>query len=151
MVGINDYRHFPKLKNCVNDARSIRDFLLSEGVQVYYVENCNKNKYDEIEKEFLACIKPGDAAFVFFACHGCEYNNVNRLLTISTSEKPDLRRDGVNLLALLARWVPYYICPTCMTHDKPPFAESPKRSPASLLPLWIAVAPLSTTSHVAEL
>ena len=108
MVGINDY-HFFKLENCVNDARSMRDFLLSKGVHVCYVENCNRTEYDEIEKEFLACIKPGDAAFVFFACHGCEYNNVNRLLTISTSEKPDLRRDGVNLLALLARWALYYI------------------------------------------
>ena len=103
MVGINDYRHFPKLNNCVNDASNMKHFLLSRGVKVYHVENCNKSEYDKIEQEFLACIKPGDAAFVFFACHGCEFRNVNRLLTISTSDKPDLRRDGINLLALLGR------------------------------------------------
>ena len=77
--------------------------LREEGVKIFYVENCSMAKLKTVLKEFLSYVKRGDAAIIFFAGHGCEYQNSPRLLTITESKKHSLRNDSLNLYVLLSK------------------------------------------------
>merc|ERR1711939_430103 len=79
----------------------IRNLLQKEGVKVVYAEDSTITKLKEAKDEFLSGIKKGDVVIIFFAGHGFEFNNVNRLMAISEHDKTDFRRDSLNLLYLL--------------------------------------------------
>ena len=95
----------PKLKNAVNDARAIKKLLEKEGVIVFYAENCTITQLKEIVQLYLSSLKGVEVTFVFFAGHGVEYANANRLVAISESNVIDYKRDSLNLLSLLLRCV----------------------------------------------
>ena len=107
MIGINDYVYCEKLHNAVNDAWAMKNVLEEAGVEVFYETNCDKETFNLCKEDFLDSLNKGDAAIVFFAGHGCEYNNVNRLMLVanSKSDHHSLRNDSVNLLVLLDRFV----------------------------------------------
>ena len=105
VVGIGDYVHSEKLPNAVNDALAIKRVLEAAGVKVFYIENCCKHEFESIEKEFRGSICENDGVIFFFAGHGVEYNNVNRLMTLSKSGKPSYKQDAINLLVFLCRLV----------------------------------------------
>lgn len=94
-----------QLKNAVRDAKAVCAALKSKGVVVTFAENCTRTQWKNKENEFLRNLREGDAAIIFFAGHGCEFNNANRLLTRSKSQKRNLKNDSVNVLALLIRYV----------------------------------------------
>ena len=94
-----------KLRNAVNDARAIKKLLEKEGVIVFYAENCTITELKEIVQRYLSSLKPGEVTLVFFAGHGVEFANANRLLAISESDVTDYKRDSLNLLLLLLRCV----------------------------------------------
>ena len=87
----------------MNDARAVRDLLESRGVHVVFAENVDINEFKAIVAEYVESLQEGDAAIVFFAGHGCEYNNATRLMAISDSSKPDLKEESINALVLLNR------------------------------------------------
>ena len=106
VVGIAAYKNGRVLKNAVNDAREIKKLLESRGVHVLYAENVNIKEFDDIVDKFVQTLQEQDAAIVFFAGHGCVYNNATRLMAISESPNSDfLRKESVNALVLLDRFV----------------------------------------------
>ena len=94
-----------KLKNPVNDARAIKEALEKEGVIVFYAENCTITQLNEIVQLYLDSLQEGEVTLVFFAGHGVEYANANRLVTIPESNVTDYKSDSLNLLLLLLRCV----------------------------------------------
>ena len=105
VIGINDYKDMGKLRNAVNDARAIKEALEKEGVIVFYAENCTITKLKEVVQLYLDSLNVGEVTLVFFAGHGVEYANANRLVTIPESNVTDYKRDSLNLLSLLLRCV----------------------------------------------
>ena len=95
----------PKLQNAVNDARAIKEALEKEGVKVFYAENCTIAELNKIVQLYLDSLKAGVVTLVFFAGHGVEYANANRLIAISEFDVTDYQRDSLNLLFLLIRCV----------------------------------------------
>ena len=89
----------------MNDAKAFKAMLESKGVEVFDVYDCNIAELNAKVDEYVDAIQKGDAAIVFGACHGVEYNNALRLIAISPSGKPDLKTDALNLLVLLDRLV----------------------------------------------
>ena len=94
-----------KLKNAVNDARAIKEALEKEGVIVFYAENCTITQLKEIVQLYLDSLQKGEVTLVFFAGHGVQYANANRLIAIAESNVTDYKRDSLNLLLLLLRCV----------------------------------------------
>ena len=79
--------------------------LKAKGVHVFEAYNCTKKELAKIIVAFLASIQPDDAALVYFAGHGCEYNNANRLMLISESKESIIREDSFSVLVLIDRFV----------------------------------------------
>jgi len=104
VVGINNYKK-NKLKNAVPDAKAVATLLRKTGATVIYAENVTMSEFKKLQKEFLSKLQPGDVGMIYFAGHGCEYNNCPRLITIpqNDEDEPHLKHDAVNLLLLLAR------------------------------------------------
>ena len=103
-MGIDKYPRSP-LRNAVNDAKAMKALLESKGVQVFHVYDCNITELNTVVDDFVNSLQPGDAALVFSACHGVEYNNAPRLIAIPQSGTPDLKKDSLNVLVLLDRLV----------------------------------------------
>ena len=89
----------------MNDAKAMKALLESKGVQVFHVYDCNITELQTVVDNFVNSLQEGDAALVFSACHGVEYNNAPRLVAIPQSGKPDLKTDALNVLVLLDRLV----------------------------------------------
>jgi peptidoglycan/xylan/chitin deacetylase (PgdA/CDA1 family)/uncharacterized caspase-like protein len=79
VIGIDSYRHWPKLSYAANDARGIRDLLTRrfgfkpEHVSVLLNEEATRAKILEVLGDRMADperIKKDDRVFVFFAGHG---------------------------------------------------------------------------------
>merc|ERR1712176_1348167 len=83
VVGIDNYENLSKLDGAVNDARAVKNALESKGVGVFFIENCNITELKEIERKFLRMIEAGDVVLVYFAGHGCRWNNYDRIIAIS--------------------------------------------------------------------
>ena len=99
----------------MNDAKAMKTALLKSKsvVEVFDIYDCDATKLNSKVDDFVNSLQEGDAALVFFACHGVEYNNAIRLLAIPQSGKPDLKTDALNLLVLLERLVTYNRSYTC--------------------------------------
>ena len=89
----------------MKDAEAMKALLESKGVLVFHVYNCNITQLLTVVDKFVNSLQEGDAALVFSACHGVEYNNAPRLIAISQSGIPDLKTDSLNVLVLLDRSV----------------------------------------------
>ena len=105
VVGINAYPGAP-LDNAVNDAKAMKALLESKDVEVFDIYDCNITDLTAKTDEFVDALQEGDAAMVFFAGHGVEYNNTNRLVAITQSGVADLRNEALNALVLLNRLEP---------------------------------------------
>ena len=92
-----------ELRNPVPDAEAVRDRLQDQNVQVFFARDCGIKALEEEFALFVAAVRPGDAAFLFFACHGVMLENSLRLIAISNSSTPDIEKEAMNLDMLLAR------------------------------------------------
>ena len=92
------------MKNAIKDARAVAKALRSKGVHVVDVYDCTISMLNAVVKQFVASVQPGDAVIIYFAGHGCEYNNINRLLAISESAEPNVKEDSLNVLLLIDRF-----------------------------------------------
>ena len=102
----------------MRDATAVSEMLKAKGVHVFDAYNCTKKELAKIIKAFLASLQPGDAALIYFAGHGCEYNNANRLMLISESEASMIREDSWNVLALINRFAHCQVFPLIATYLK---------------------------------
>ena len=107
MIGINAYSS-AALKNAVNDAKAVKKALEAKDVKVFDIYDCNIIALNEKTNEFLDYLQKGDAAIVYFAGHGVEYNNALRLMATWESAKPDYKQDSLNVLVLLNRLATSY-------------------------------------------
>ena len=114
VVGNADYKLRPTLKNPVADAMAIRDVLEKKNAEIYFAENCDIDEFEETFGLFVAAVRPGDAAFLFYAGHAVMLNNSLRLMAIAnsststddaSSSTPDIEDNSFNLDVLIARSV----------------------------------------------
>ena len=103
MIGINAYNYPDALKNAVNDAKRVKAALEAKDVKVFDIYDCNIIALNEKMNEFLDYLQKGDAAIVYFAGHGVEYNNALRLMATWESGKRDYNKDSVNVRSLFER------------------------------------------------
>ena len=103
VIGINAYGNTNALENAVNDAKAVKKALQSKDVKVFDIYDCNIVELEEKMNEFVGFLQEGDAAIVYFAGHGVEYNNALRLMATWESGEPDYMKDSLNVLVLLDR------------------------------------------------
>ena len=103
VIGINAYGYKDTLRNSVNDAKAVKKALEAKGVIVFDIYDCDIIALKAKMGEFVVFLQKGDAAIVFFAGHGVEYNNAHRLMATWDSTKPDYEKDSLNVLVLLQR------------------------------------------------
>ena len=135
VVGIGDYNEpIQKLSKPVKDAKAIRDVLKDQNAEVYFANDCDIDEFEESFGLFVAAIRPGDAAFLFYAGHAVMLNNSLRLIAISNSSAsteeaksstPDIESNSLNLDVLIARsiadcksdWFSAHHHPYCAVHS----------------------------------
>ena len=101
VIGINAYDHMRPLRNAVNDAKAVKKALEAKDVIVFDIYDCDTIELKTKMNEFVGFLQKGDAAIIFFAGHGVEYDNALRLM--ATCGKRDYNKDSVNVLVLLER------------------------------------------------
>ena len=102
MIGINAYIS-TALENAVNDAKAVKKALEAKDVKVFDIYDCNTIELKAKMNEFVGFLQKGDAAIVYFAGHGVEYNNALRLMATWESGKRDYNKDSVNVRSLFER------------------------------------------------
>ena len=110
IIANNDYKceSFPELWNCVNDGKGFEEAMRSiksADVEIFAMYNCTMKELTPMKKKFLASIRPGDVVIVFFAGHGLEYQNSNRLMMISETGNPNFKDDSIHMLVLIHEFV----------------------------------------------
>ena len=103
VVGNCNYKGRRHLKNPVSDAKAVQLLLEAQHVEVHSAFDCDINELKDKFDLFVASLRPGDAAFFYFAGHGATFKNSVRLVAISDSAKPDIEKDALNLDVLIAR------------------------------------------------
>ena len=114
VVGMGNYNEpFQKLVKPVKDAKAIRDVLKDQNAEVYFANDCGVDEFEESFGLFLAAVRPGDAAFLFYAGHAVMLKNSLRLIAVSnysaSTDKanpstPDIvESNSLNLDTLVAR------------------------------------------------
>lgn len=104
VVGINNYPNkvFRDLPSSIADAQVVRDELREEGTKVFYAEDCDVLDFKAEFEKFVNFLRAGDSAILYFAGHGVEFKNMNRL--VMSSRNPNgitIWKDSVRLLVLL--------------------------------------------------
>ena len=113
VVGMGNYKKpFDKLTKPAKDAKAIRDVLKDQNAEVYFANDCDIDEFWELFGLFLAAVRPGDAAFLFYAGHAVMLKNSLRLMAVSnysvSTDKanpstPDIESNSLNLDTLVAR------------------------------------------------
>jgi hypothetical protein len=90
----------------VADARAVAAALQQKGYAVDAGENLNKRAMQEALTRFYDRIKAGSTVLLYFSGYGIQSNKQNYLIPVDAQiwTEPDLRRDGVNLDAVLAEF-----------------------------------------------
>ena len=103
VAGMGNYKGHRSLKNPVPDAQAVQILLEAQHVEVHSAFDCDIKELQDKFDLFVASLRPGDAAFFYFAGHGVTFKNSVRLVAISDSAKPDIEKDALNLDVLIAR------------------------------------------------
>lgn len=106
VIGNSDYEHITDLDNTLNDARAIAKSLKATGFQVIKAENMTRRGMNDVTEQFLAAVKPGAEALIYYAGHGVELAGENYLLPtdirkLNPSQKRTLRAESISLNELL--------------------------------------------------
>ena len=102
MVGIGKYKILKPLNNPRSDAEKIEEFLKTKNVEIYSAYDCGIEDLKEKFALFAAAVRPGDTAFMYFACHAAIVKNSLRLMTISNSSTHDTEADSLDKEKLVA-------------------------------------------------
>ncbi len=103
IIGNADYEGVP-LKNPVNDARAMKEFLLSRNFDVIYGENTSRNKMYDLFDEYVKKVndKRGVALF-YYAGHGVGFDGENFLIPVDAriKNKRDIQRNAFSVSTVL--------------------------------------------------
>jgi len=106
VIGNNEYRNIPKLKNAVNDAKTIKDELTKLGFQVIYRTNANRRQMHQAVNEFIRRLSEDTAGVVYYSGHGMQIQGSNYLLPVDilrANYAEDVVYDAISMNRLLAR------------------------------------------------
>ena len=109
VIGINEY-HGQPLKHAVADAKAVCQKLRSKGVHVIPAYDCDYDELKEKEAEFLRLLGSGYVGIIYFAGHGVEYNNMNRLIPKTVTAKMHFKNDTLCAQKLLMRYAKSLSC-----------------------------------------
>ena len=109
VIGINDY-HGQRLNNAVADAKAVCKKLRSKGVHVIEAYNCDYDELKQKEAEYLGMLGSGCVGIIFFAGHGVEYNNLNRLIPKTVTANIHFQNDTLCAQMLLMRYAKSLSC-----------------------------------------
>ncbi len=76
VIGVDNYLQWPRLKTAVNDAKAVRDVLLSryhfdkEHLYEFYDADATRSNILNTFRRLAKQVKPEDSLFVFYAGHG---------------------------------------------------------------------------------
>ena len=99
IVGNNDYQQVSKLRNPINDARAISQFLKDQNFEVHEFINLNKEQISNVRTLLEKRTTPDTTVFFFFAGHGVQVNQRNYLLPVDVraAESDQLADDSLYL------------------------------------------------------
>ena len=106
IIGNSDYLQTTRLRNPVNDARSISKTLRDLGFSVTTLENADKRGMDSAIRKFGKILrKEGGVGLFYYAGHGIQIRGENYLLPvdINPSTETDVSYDAVPLGKLLGQ------------------------------------------------
>ena len=103
MGGNDNYRHYPRLRNGVKDAKAFGAKLEAKGAIVVYALDCTISQFKTKVKQYLDLLRENDVGMFYFAGHGCEYHNAFRALAISEGAESDITTDSLSVLVLINR------------------------------------------------
>ena len=106
IIGNSDYLQTARLRNPVNDARSISKTLRDLGFSVTTLENADKRGMDSAIRKFGKTLpKEGGVGLFYYAGHGIQIRGENYLLPvdINPSTETDVSYDAVPLGKLLGQ------------------------------------------------
>ena len=90
------------LKNPINDATAVHDTLRQTGWDATLAVDQRGEEMFDTKDAFVEKVQKGDAVLVYFAGHGCEYQNKNYLLPLDfPKDDKKLPRKSINLHDLL--------------------------------------------------
>jgi len=100
VIGNKDYPWKP-LANPVNDATDVAAALEQAGFKgnVHRVFNAQHDEMKRAVRDFVASVRPGDFAFVYYSGHGVEVKGINYLLPIdlpANASEDEVEDDGVS-------------------------------------------------------
>jgi len=106
VIGNSNYEHITDLDNTLNDARAIASALQSTGFKVIKAEDMTRRDMIDVTEQFLAEVKPGAEALIYYAGHGVELAGENYLLPtdirkLNPSQQRTLRAESLSLNTLL--------------------------------------------------
>ena len=102
VIGNGDYRGLGRLRNPVNDARSVNAALRRLGFQVATVENASREAFARAILDHTARLSDGGTGIVFFAGHGMQVRGMNYLLPV---EANPTRENELDIVAISLNWV----------------------------------------------
>jgi Uncharacterized protein containing caspase domain len=99
IIGINNYKHFPPLESCINDATDIHSFLVANGFDSKLVIDLSQKELIEQIKEFRDSISDDTVSVIFFAGHGLQDDKHNFLVVADSDVKStmDIKYNCVHL------------------------------------------------------
>ena len=122
VAGIGNYNILGKLRNPVPDAKKMAKFLKTKNVEIYSAYDCGIEDLKEKFALFVAAVRPGDAVFMYFACHAAIFDNSLRLMAISNSKTHDIKADSLSKEQLVA-WSATQTRTSCASHSQHPCTQ----------------------------
>lgn len=106
IIGNNDYRHLPKLRNAVNDARLLANRLSSAGYEIELCENIRLTEFNRALKIFRSKLVSGSLGVLWYSGHGVQSGGRNYLIPVNAElyAQNDLHGQSVSLTDTLDRF-----------------------------------------------
>lgn len=98
VIGISNYEHLETLNNPINDALDISEKLRDLGFDVLALYDINRVEFDTALRRFARLAKDYDAALLYYAGHGIQFENQNYLIPIDVAlDSSDNLDECINL------------------------------------------------------
>src|SRR5687768_7358632 len=81
IIGINNYKHFSVLDNCINDAEDMHSFLEKNGFESKLVTDASQADLIKEITEFKESIVEYTVSLIYFSGHGLQDEKYNYLVT----------------------------------------------------------------------
>lgn len=105
VIGNSSYLHAGKLRNPINDARSMSSTLTSLGFQVLKYEDVSLSEMKEAVDKFGKLISQSDVSLFFYAGHGIQVNGKNYLIPVDAKieSKNDVEYNSLDAGRILSK------------------------------------------------